>query len=132
MADHRERAHRAMRQLWEKGNEYFEAHENEITSPYGAVETPGGLEISKVGDSLRIRGEFVKYIGGGICDVAIEIDFLPDMRDLPEVREDWHNEEEAAGSSTPAVRDFPKIVEEFLPLFNDFEGQQPTPRSIAG
>lgn len=118
MAKSHEVAHIAMRELWGKADKRLQqpdAIDRLLeTITIREVETELGLKISSYGGYLMLCADFEKPDG---TDETIEVTFPQDIRDLSHtmIHVNWSNET-GAGSNTPPMREFPKIVQELLVL----------------
>ena len=69
-----------------------------------STSTPGGLEISETGDFTALSYEYPKFDNGVVYHVKLEVDFPPDMRERPAVRESTLAEESATMKEVPDTR----------------------------
>lgn len=116
MNETRAQAHDAMRGLWEAADRHVQATEPVVRDGYTvrSFETEAGAQIMRIGDTLSVEADF--EIADGITEV-VTLTFPEDIRDLSETRVevDWETDE-ASGTNTPPLRDYPKLASEMLAL----------------
>lgn len=111
----------AMRELWGKSDEFLRTNVVGLEEQrFPRAITPGGVEIVQVADSLRVSARFAKTVGGKAVMTTTRVEFPADIRELPEVYEDWYREGDS-GTSTVPVRDFRVVADTLLALFEDTE-----------
>jgi hypothetical protein len=117
MSNTREKAHLAMRNLWEAADSRL--REGGLDRNMGqtivrALETEAGAKLRGIGGVVCVSAEFEKPDG---TTEIVEVTLPEDIRDLSEseVRIDWYNEK-ASGTNTPPLRDFPQIAQELQSL----------------
>lgn len=121
MADSRERAHLAMRKLWEAvdGPEGRLRHSDVASRERNGtmerrVETKGGAFIEAIGDLTTVAASFEKTDG---TEETVIVGFPADIRDLSTttVQISWSNDQDS-GVNTAPLREFPRISLELLEL----------------
>jgi hypothetical protein len=116
----REKAHLALRPLWEAADIAIRTSGNtrEVTLPSGqtmkSLDTENGATIVKLGDTLLVNALFEKSDG---TDEDIRIRFPEDTRDLSEseVEIEWSNSEDV-GVETPPLKRYPELAKDLLGL----------------
>lgn len=121
---HEEVSRQAMRDLWFKSDAFIRENGIPVSRrrEFLMAETEAGLEVSKIEDALQVKASFEKFVGGRACDVTVRVEFSPDMRELPEVYEDWDNGRRS-GTSTTKVADFKKVADELAVLFDPISSE---------
>lgn len=113
----REAQQLAMRELWPKSDEFLRTNVVGLEEQrFPRAITPGGLEIHKIADSLRVTASFAKVVGGRACTAITLVEFPADIRELPDVYEDWYIDGDS-GTSTVSIRDFKDTAHKLLGLF---------------
>lgn len=117
MSDTREKAHLAMRNLWEAADTRLREGGldwNRGQVAVRATETEKGAKLMKIGGIICVSAEFEKPDG---TEEVIEVTLPEDIRDLSEseVRIDWYAQDRT-GTNTPALREFPRIAQELQSL----------------